>query len=98
MKDEDSDRIEERLSKQILDIGSRVLELDGAIAELRASVNVLKMFVAAQINPDDVSQALKEIRQWESRSSDPDAQDRDKLRELIAALRHSKKKRGDFDS
>ena len=62
----DDERIA-KLQDANLTIARQLITLDSAIADLRASVNALRVVVAAQNNGDQPEQALKQIRELEQK-------------------------------
>ncbi|HEX3106941.1 MAG TPA: hypothetical protein VHQ22_21090 [Terriglobales bacterium] len=62
----DDERIA-KLQDANLTIARQLITLDSAIADLRASVNALRVVVAAQNNGDQPEQALKQIQELEQK-------------------------------
>jgi hypothetical protein len=70
------------------DFAKQLLILNQQIANLRASLNVLKVLEAMRLSPDDVPEGLKGLRQLEEKqlNSDPHEQARKEAFDLIDAV------------
>ena len=87
-----------QLRNDILGITQRLFEMDGVLAELKASVNVLKVLAANAMNPDDFLKALQALHQMEGDLHDANFAEREKALRIIDALRKKIKAGGESDS
>jgi hypothetical protein len=77
----------ERLRDGFLNLSKQVLTLDSAVADLRASVSVLRVCVAALLSPDDPTEGLKGLQRLEQLAADQKGdQERQQALEVVEAL------------
>ena len=83
----DDERIESLLTT-VMDLGKQVLAMEGHLAELESAVRALKVFVAAQMFPDDPKEALNQLQALEKTvfNSDPRTAQRERVQEALEAL------------
>jgi hypothetical protein len=80
----------EKLQKAILELNERLFGVDGTLAEVRASVNVLKAYVSIQMSPDAPLESLKQLALLEKTVAgvvDPNEQEKRQVLEAAAVLR-----------
>jgi hypothetical protein len=79
---------------QFTKLSEQILLLGREIAKLRASVRVLKTYVASQLSPDNLEAGLKQLHLVEQRmlESDPNDQELKKALDIIEASRHWKER------
>ena len=78
----------------------QILSLHNTVAELRASVNVLKGILAIQLNPDDPADGAKQIQSLEAQflNFDPNLPARQRAAEIIEAVKLARKHGGSHES
>jgi cob(I)alamin adenosyltransferase len=83
----DDERIASLLST-VMDLGKQILAMEGHLAELESAVGALKAFVAAQMFPDDPTEALNQLQTLEKTlfNSDPRTAQRKITQEALEAL------------
>lgn len=57
----------EKLQKAILDVNERLFKVDGTLAGIQVSLNVLKAYVSIQMSPDAPLESLKQLALLERR-------------------------------
>lgn len=84
---------EEKINNFVRSISEQMIHMGGALAQLRASVNVLKVYVASQMSPDDPSAALESLRQLEETllANDQNEQERQEAAQIIDAVKEWRK-------
>jgi hypothetical protein len=84
----------------IATLTGQLLTLDKGLADLRASVTVLKGILAIQLNPDDPIDGAKQIRSLEDEvlKFDPNASARRQAADVIEAVKLWKKHGGPHES
>jgi hypothetical protein len=81
-----------RIHQGILAIGDRLLGLDAALVDLQAAVNVLKVYVATQLQPDDFVKGLEALEQIEKLARNEAADEaRETTVEVVNALKQIEK-------
>ena len=84
-------------AKQVEDLLQKLAEItfsiDKDIAEIRVSIAALKGVAAVQLRPDDPKAGIQQIENLETqaRSADPTAEQRQKLADVIDAVKLMKK-------
>jgi len=78
----------------------QMLTLEKGLADLRASVTILKGVSAFQLNPDDPKEGARKIRDLEDHvlKFDPNASARQQAADVIEAVKLWKKHGGPFES
>ena len=78
----------------------QMLTLNKSLAELRASVAVLKGVLAFQLNPDDPRDGARQIQDLQDRvlTSDPNASARQQAADVVEAIKLAKKHGGPYES
>jgi hypothetical protein len=85
----DESELIEKFQKAIFTLGKQIIAIDEAIGSLRASVNVLKVYAANQLSPENPVEGLKQLSILEKKIapvSDPNAKERTEAADTIAAL------------
>ena len=72
----------------LLEFGRHLLNLDADIAELKASVNALKIVLASQLTPENPLESLEQIEHFEKKllKNDPSRQERKKALDTLDAI------------
>ncbi len=88
----DAEKVESLLQK----LAEIVFSIDKEVAELRVSVAVLKATSASLLRPDDPKDGLQHIESLEAhaRKADPTASQRQRLSDVIDAIKTMKKHGG----
>ena len=83
---------DQTIKKHFATLTEQFIAMGSQLAELRASVNVLKVLEAIRMSPADPVEGLKALRQLEEKqqSLDPQAQEAKKYSEMIEALKQWK--------
>jgi hypothetical protein len=84
---------DETINRYIASLTEQLIAAASQISALRASVNVLRVSVATQMNPDDPFLALRLFRALEAKAldSDPQEQELKAASEMIEAAKLWKK-------
>jgi hypothetical protein len=87
---------DEKISERLIGLMEQTLNLNRDLLTLRASVNVLKTYIASLMCPDDPSEGLKQLRLAEKvlLDADPNVQESEKAAQLIQAAKLWKKTGG----
>jgi hypothetical protein len=76
----------EKLRQAFLSLTQQLLNLDAAIADIRAALHVLRVSVATQMSPDDPSAALVHLEKMVAATTDPNHKARKEALDVAAAL------------
>ena len=90
----------EKIQSTLENLTEQILSLHNSMADLRASVNVLKGILAIQLNPDNPADGAKQIQSLEEKflNFDPNLPARQRAAEIIDAVKLARKHGGPHDS